>query len=303
MGSSTQHKQSSNNLKMAPTPQEVNQKFLDIIFKRSGGGILGLARNFKIIDKDGSGQLSEAEFNLCMTKFRIGLTKEEVKILFRFYDKDNSGSLAFDEFLKGLRGKMSEQRRELTEQAFVKMDTDGSGELDINDLKGVYDCSHHPKVISGEWSEDQALSEFIKMFEGDEGDGNSVVTLEEWMDYHAGLSANIDEDDAFGIMMAQNWGIEFIPKKNLELIMETIRTKCAQKGGGNPKQVAKQTFKFFDSNNSGSIDYKEFGKAMESFAPNLNEKELTTFFGMFDGDNSGEIEYKELIDMVFDGKR
>lgn len=284
---------------MAPTPEEVNNKFLDIVFKRSGGGILGLARNFKIIDKDGSGQLSEAEFGLAMKKFRTGLNKEETAILFRFYDKDNSGSLAFDEFLKGLRGRMSPQRRELTEQAFDEMDVDGSGEIDFNDLKDKYDTSQHPKVVAGEMTHEEAINEFIKVFEGDEGDGNSVVSKQEWMDYHSGISASIDEDDAYGIMMAANWGIEYIPKKNIERIIQTIKDKAAQKGNKAPKLVAKDIFKYFDSNNSGSIDYAEFTKAMESFAPNLSEKELKTFFGMFDGDNSGEIEYKELLDQVF----
>lgn len=283
-----------------PTPEEVNDKFVAIVLKRSGGGILGLGRNFRIIDKDRSGQLDQSEFAVAMSKFKTGLTKEEINILFKYYDKDNSGTLAFDEFLKGLRSKLSPQRKELAEQAFDVMDVDKSGELDFEDLKHKYDTSNHPKVRAGEWTHKQAIDEFIKNFEGDSGDGNSTITKEEWMDYHAGLSANIDTDDQFGIMMAHNWGIEYIPKAKLEAIMEIIKTKSEQKGGKNPKAVAKDVFKFFDTNNSGSIDWDEFKKAMDNFgAAHLNEKELKTFFGMFDHDNSGEIEYDELISLIF----
>ena len=58
---------------------------------------------------------------------------------------------------------------------------------------------------SGEWTHEQACEEFLMAFEGDDGNKDGKVTLTEFMDYHAGLSSNIDEDDAFGIMMAANW--------------------------------------------------------------------------------------------------
>merc|ERR1712003_600296 len=102
---------------------------------------------------------------------------------------------------------------------------------------------------------------------------NSTVTLEEWMDYHAGVSANIDEDDAFGIMMAHNWGIKYIPKKDIENIMDIIRTKAEQKGGNkNPKRTAADIFK--------SIDFKEFCSAMDQFGAGLDKAMMETFFGM-----------------------
>jgi len=288
---------------MAPTGEEVNEKFIAKVNARSGGGILGLARNFRIIDKDNSGQLSKQEFGVAMKKFNMGLTKEETEILFDFYDTDKSDSLAFDEFLKGLRSKMSEQRRELTEQAFAHMDADGSGELEVSDLKDKYDTSHHAKILDGSMTHEEVLAEFIKAFEGENGDGNSVITPEEWMDYHAGLSSNIDEDDAFGMMMAHNWGIAFIPQKVVDDILKSIKVKCEQKGGKNPKKVATDTFKFFDTDNSGAIDEKEFLKAMANFGATFGDKEMTTLFGMFDHDNSGSIEYKEMVDMIFEGRR
>jgi Ca2+-binding EF-hand superfamily protein len=287
----------------ASRAEEINNKFLEIINSRSGGGILGLGRSFRIIDVDRSGQLSLAEFKVALNKFRVGLKNDEVEILFSYYDKDNSGALRFDEFLRGLRSQMSPQRRALTEQAFNAMDTDGSGELTYEDLKSKYDVSKHPKVRSGDWTPKQAIDDFLKVFEGEGGDKNSVVTKQEFMDYYIGISSNIDLDDAFGIMMANNWGIEYIPQANVQRIMEIIRTKAAQKGGNkNPKRVALDVFKHFDTNNTKSIDFQEFCKAMESFSSGLNAKELQTLFRMFDHDGSGEIEYGELVNLVFDGK-
>lgn len=287
-----------------PTAEEVNAKFLNVVLSRSGGGILGLARNFRIIDRDGSGQLSLNEFKVAMTKFRIGLKPEEVKILFDYYDRDHSGSLAFDEFLRGLRSKLSPQRRALAEQAFIKMDTDKSGQVDFNDLMEHYDTSFHPKVRSGEWTKKQALDEFIKGMEGDSGEINSVITKDEWMDYHAGLSSNIDTDDEFGMLMAKNWGIEYVPEGQIQAILAIIKEKAEQKSGTKaPKRVAQDIFKYFDTDGTKSIDYKEFTQAMESFGAGLNDKETTTFFRMFDHDNSGSIEYEELLNLIFPNEK
>jgi len=281
--------------------EEVNKKFIDTVMKRSGGGVLGLARNFRIIDKDRSGTLTFPEFKVALTKFQVPLNPDEMRILFDFYDRDKGGTVDFNEFMKGLRSKLSPQRKELTLQAFAVMDTDGSGEITFHDLKGRYDTSKHPKVLAKEWTHEQAINEFLKMFEGDSASINSVVTKDEWLDYHAGLSANIDEDDAYGLLMSANWGIKYVPKEVVDRIMKTIRTKAEQKGAGNknPKRVAHDIFKYFDTNNTKTIDYEEFSKAMDSFGAGLDAKELKTFFGMFDSDGSGEISYDELLAAVF----
>jgi len=44
---------------------------------------------------------------------------------------------------------MNTERQEVVDQAFAKFDKDESGVVTSEDLRGVYDCSRHPKVISG----------------------------------------------------------------------------------------------------------------------------------------------------------
>jgi len=60
---------------------------------------------------------------------------------------------------------MNPYRRKLVEQAFNKLDRDRSGEITIDDLRGVYNTSNHPDVRSGKKSENQVLAEFLKTFE------------------------------------------------------------------------------------------------------------------------------------------
>jgi Ca2+-binding EF-hand superfamily protein len=60
---------------------------------------------------------------------------------------------------------MNDFRKKIVMAAFKKIDKDGSGILDINDIKGVYNARMHPEVKSGKKTEDEILGEFIETFE------------------------------------------------------------------------------------------------------------------------------------------
>ena len=54
----------------------------------------------------------------------------------------------------------------MVHQAFSRLDSDGSGAVDLQDIKGVYNCKGHPDVLFGRRTEDEVLSEFILHFGG-----------------------------------------------------------------------------------------------------------------------------------------
>jgi calcyphosin len=85
--------------------------------------------------------------------------------VFSTFDRDGNGNIDYDEFVRGVRGPMNKFRQEIVKAAFKKIDKDGSGILDINDIKGVYNASRHPDVRSGKKSEDDVLGEFLETFE------------------------------------------------------------------------------------------------------------------------------------------
>lgn len=60
---------------------------------------------------------------------------------------------------------MNQFRQKIVKSAFNKLDRDGSGIIDINDIKGVYSATSHPDVRSGRKTEDEVLGEFIETFE------------------------------------------------------------------------------------------------------------------------------------------
>ena len=90
--------------------------------------------------------------------------------------------------------------------AFQQFDKDGNGVVDVQEVIGVYDASKHPDVISGRKTSGQVLREFLDGFDvGGEVDGK--VTLSEFENYYSNISASIDDDDYFELMIRNAWHI------------------------------------------------------------------------------------------------
>eukprot|EP00794_Sanderia_malayensis_P008018 gene8018-8877_t len=167
---------------------------------RGASGIKGLGRVFKIMDDDANRQLDFGEFKKGLRDYGLILEPTEAREIFDAFDKDHSGTLDFDEFLISLRPPMSKARKNIINAAFNKLDKTGDGLITIEDLKGVYDVTKHPKYKNGEWTEDQCFRKFLDSFDTpDDKDGK--ITLEEFLNYYAGVSASIDNDAYFDLMM------------------------------------------------------------------------------------------------------
>ena len=139
--------------------------FRDKIKSRGARGIIGLSKTFKIMDDDNSKTINEYEFSKACRDFKVGISEENVPLVFTYFDTNRDGTLNYDEFLMAIRGEMNDFRKGLVEKAFRKIDKDGSGILDIDDIRDVYNASKHPDVIQGKRSEDQILMEFLETFE------------------------------------------------------------------------------------------------------------------------------------------
>lgn len=177
------------------------------VLERGASSIKGIGRTFRIYDDDGNKNLSLEEFCEGVKDYGLDFDETKCKTLFNTFDKDGSGSLSFDEFLIGLRGNMNNSRLNTVKAAFKKADRSGDGIFDAKDLKRVYKVTEHPKYKNGVWDEQQVFEEFLKSFEPDESKRNGQVTEEEFINYYAGVSASIDNDAYFDLMIRNAWKI------------------------------------------------------------------------------------------------
>lgn len=184
-------------------PKSVEEFRERIVAKGGVDGVVRLKRLLTVMDTSGDGVLSRKEFKFGLADFGLDFSEEEFFALWNYFDRDHSGFIDWNEFLTGLRGRMNERRQNVVAQAFQKLDRTGDGVVRVDDLRGVYDVSHHPAIKSGSKTPEQVLAAFLSQWESGRSDGK--VTFEEWCQYYDDISATISSDEAFEAMMRSAW--------------------------------------------------------------------------------------------------
>jgi Ca2+-binding EF-hand superfamily protein len=161
------------------TGQVVLDDLREKLLARGARGILGLQRQFKIIDDNQSQSLDYDEFVKGLHDFRVPVNEEEARLLFTMFDNDHSGSIDYEEFLHRLKGPMNEFRTNLVKVAYQKLDRTGDGIVTIEDIKGVYNATKHPDVRTGKKTEDEVLSDFLDTF-----DMHHNLYVKRYLDWH-----------------------------------------------------------------------------------------------------------------------
>lgn len=183
---------------------------------RGVNGILTLGKRFKIMDDNRSGSLDMAEFCKGIREIsgEKGVSDAELKQMFDMFDRDGNGTISYNEFLREMRPPLNEIRLSLISQAFNKMDKSGDAIISYQDIKGIYNARRHPQVLSGEKTERQVVIKFLNTFESESFESPDVeptvdgkITWEEFLNYYSGVSASIDEDPYFDLMIRTAWDL------------------------------------------------------------------------------------------------
>jgi len=195
------------------TGEDLLTKLRTKLASRGARGIIGLAKQFRIMDDNHSMSLDKYEFSKAMADYMLGFSEGEIQVLYGYMDYDRSGLIEYDEFIRAIRGPMNQNRKRIVAKAFAILDKDGGGFIDINDIRGVYTADKHPDVIAGKKTEQQILQEFLETFETAHNMRNNnapdhVVTKEEFEEYYNNVSASIDRDDYFEQMMNSAWNLD-----------------------------------------------------------------------------------------------
>jgi hypothetical protein len=60
---------------------------------------------------------------------------------------------------------MNDKRKNTVILAYKKLDKDGNGVINVDDIKGRYNAANHPDVKMGKKTEEDVLYEFLDTFE------------------------------------------------------------------------------------------------------------------------------------------
>lgn len=127
---------------------------------------------FNAIDLNCDGKINEYEMTEALKKLYSGKKSEEeiksqIKLIFKNIDNDGNGSIEYEEFVRAVIGK-----DKLLSDAFVKhtfnfFDKDGSGEITLEEMKGIF-------------GNDIDITTIKKMVQEIDSDGNQEINYEEF---------------------------------------------------------------------------------------------------------------------------
>jgi Ca2+-binding EF-hand superfamily protein len=105
------------------------------------------------MDDDGSKSLCRAEFEKACRDFKVEINNDDIGTLFQAFDINRDGTIQYDEFLRMIRGELTENRLKLALAAFKKLDRDCNGQIEVSDIEGIYNAKKHPAVLEGRKTE------------------------------------------------------------------------------------------------------------------------------------------------------
>jgi Ca2+-binding EF-hand superfamily protein len=191
----------------------------NIFAQRGYSGIMSMRRTFMIIDENSSKKLTFDEFDQIFKKYRFNLSDEEINNLFNYFDKEGSGFINYEEFRDAVCDNLNEFRKDVLKQVFAKLDEDEKGYITVGKIRHEYNPAEHPLVRQGKRTEDEILAEFLDVLEyhfnlliekeDDNTDVNTVkVDFDDFCDFYKNISACIEDDKYFEIMVMSEWGIK-----------------------------------------------------------------------------------------------
>lgn len=94
------------------------ERFRNKLRSRGGKGMIGLRRQFKIMDDNNSGSLDLYEFKKGIKDFQIDIDEKDIDGLFKAFDINGNGDIDFDEFIRVVVGPMNQFRTQFVKKAF-----------------------------------------------------------------------------------------------------------------------------------------------------------------------------------------
>ncbi|KAK3765656.1 hypothetical protein RRG08_063693 [Elysia crispata] len=194
--------------KLDPEARQLAETFQYLILQRGCGALKQISCVFRKMDIDYSKKICLEEMEQGVESLGFCLSRPDMAKLFTALDRDRNGQIDFKEFMDLLTPPMKDARVKVINEAFNKLDINGDNEIKLDELKVVYaaNARRHPRFVSGEWTEEETLRHFLDSLDTP-GSPDGKVTRQEFMNYYAGVSATVDDDCYFDMMMRSVYGL------------------------------------------------------------------------------------------------
>ena len=202
-------------------PQEEEQDLIEILImrlrsllsKRGLENMISIETGFRDLDTQNTQELDFSTFKSACDKFDFQLTEEEIKELFLAFTKEETTKVNYDEFIRILRGELSQNRKELVEQVYKSINEENKEGLNIEEVFGFYNPKGSYEFLYLKDKEENAKKIFENTFNenhiylnGEKGK-DKLVDLDEFIDYYESVSLMIHDDDTFREVILKSWNL------------------------------------------------------------------------------------------------
>ncbi|XP_067907270.1 calcyphosin-2 isoform X2 [Heterodontus francisci] len=174
--------------------------------KRGVRTVTGLVKFFRLRDQCVGGVLQQTELKQGLKQFHLELPDKDFESIWLILDQDCDGEVDYYQFIQVVIGEMNEFRKAFVRKAYMKLDPNKTGSISVNDISKFYSGRKHPKVLSGECSEQQVRAAFLDTLQ-ESCISSKEVTYCEFEAYYEGLSLGIANDEDFANVMRNCWGV------------------------------------------------------------------------------------------------
>lgn len=153
------------------------------------------------MDNNNDGFLNRWEFCKALKDFKVGLHPEETELIFSQLASGNNDELNLEDFMSSFLGKFDEVRRGIVEKTFSVLDQNAEGTITVDRLRQSYNSKRHPDVVTGRKTIDEALGEFVSLFDAFHGNRNGqkkeLISKQDFIKFFAYMSPMISDDGEF----------------------------------------------------------------------------------------------------------
>lgn len=199
---------------------------------------------------------------------------------------------------------MNEKRLAVVKFAWQSLDESGSGRIPWGKLQTAYKVEQHPRVRTREKKAEQVRADFVLCMGTYQQGG--FIDEQGFIQYYSDVNATLpaEKDDYFVDLVLKTWDLQVqkvhvTPERLAELekiVFEKIRQRTH--GADDEGKTVKKIFKHFDLDGFGTIEPKEFKKALETLGCVFKDIELETLFAKFDANGNGKLDYEEFAKFI-----
>ena len=263
---------------------------------------------FVSFDRDNTGEIDYDEFLRTIRGEMNDFRKNLVNDVFNKLDINGNGEISFDEIQSkyNARNHPDVLSGKKTEEEVLK-------EF-MNTFQDTYNY-----LCGTETDNIITLEEFMEYYENvsmtiDNDEYFELMLNNGWglnqnqKQYNKGWSNKNEENDLQNKNLAENYQERFgnrrpgqteeeYKEEKLSEALKKFKKEILSRGSGGLISLNRQ-FKIFDENNSKTLDYEEFARALKEYKINLEDEEILKLFNQFDRNGDGIIEYEEFIKEV-----